>query len=51
MSALLNRFSYEQMTYMHHARLGGSYCDQDRNTLTLICRPPGLGQTAGVETH
>ena len=46
-----NRFSYDQMTYMHDARLGGSYCHQDRNTLTLISRTPGLGQTASVETH
>jgi hypothetical protein len=46
-----NRFSYVQKTYMHHARLGGTYCHQDRNTLTLISRIPGLGQAAGVETH
>ena len=46
-----NRFSYDQKTYMHHARLGGTYCHQDRNTLTLISRIPGPGQTAGVETH
>ena len=46
-----NRFSYHQKTYIHHARLGGPYYHQDRNTLTLISRTPGLGQTAGVETH
>jgi hypothetical protein len=42
---------YDQKTYMHHARLRGTYRHEDRNTLTLISRTPGLGQTASVETH
>jgi hypothetical protein len=46
-----NRFSYDQKTYMHHALLGGTYCHQDRNTLTLISRAAELGRTAGVETN
>ncbi|HEY2655423.1 MAG TPA: hypothetical protein VGI55_06510, partial [Solirubrobacteraceae bacterium] len=46
-----DRFSYDQKIYMHHARLGRTYCHQNRNTLTLISRTPALGQTAGVETH
>jgi hypothetical protein len=36
-----DRYSYEEKTYMYHARLGGTYCHQDRNTLTLISRTPG----------
>jgi hypothetical protein len=40
-----DRFSYDQKTYMHHARLEGNYCHQDRNTLTLVSRLPELGQT------
>ena len=46
-----NRFTYDEKTYMQHARLGGTYCHQDRNTLTLVSRAPELGQTAGVERH
>jgi hypothetical protein len=46
-----NRFTYDQKTYMYHVRLGGTYCHQDRNTLTLVSRTPESGQTAGVETH
>jgi hypothetical protein len=40
-----NRYTHDQKTYMLHARLGGSYCHQDRNTLTLVSRSPELGQT------
>lgn len=46
-----DRYSYDEKTYMHHARLGGTYCHEDRNTLTLVSRSPDWGQTAGVETH
>jgi hypothetical protein len=46
-----NRYSYDQKTYMDHARLGAPYCHQDRNTLTLVSRSPEPGQTAGVVTH
>ena len=35
-----NRYSYDEKTYMHHARLGGTYCHEDRNTLTLVSRAP-----------
>jgi hypothetical protein len=41
-----DRFSYHQKTYMEHARLGGTYLHQDRNTLTLVSRSPEPGQTA-----
>jgi hypothetical protein len=37
-----NRFSYRQKIYMHHARLGGTHCHQNRNTLKLISRTPAL---------
>jgi hypothetical protein len=40
-----DRFSYDQKTYMHHTRIEGTYCHQDRNTLTLVSRSPELGQT------
>ena len=43
-----NRFTYDQKTYMHHAKLGRSYCHQDHNTLTLISRSPELPETADV---
>ena len=36
---------------MHHARLGGTYCHQDGNTLTLVSRSREIGETGGVETH
>lgn len=35
---------------MYLARLGGIYCHQDRNVLTLISRTPAQGQTASFET-
>jgi hypothetical protein len=45
-----DRYSYDQKTYMDHARLGKPYCHEDRNTLTLVSRSPELGQSAGVVT-
>ena len=35
-----DRYSYDEKTYMDHARLGGTYCHEDRNTLTLVSRSP-----------
>jgi hypothetical protein len=45
-----DRFSYDQMTSMYHARIGGPYSHRDRNTLTLVSRVPELGQIAGAPT-
>jgi hypothetical protein len=46
-----DRYSYDEKTFMDHARLGGRYCHQDRNTLRLVSRSPELSQTAGAVTQ
>lgn len=46
-----NRFTYDQRTYMYHARIGGTYCHKDRNSLTKTSRRPSAGSAEVQRTQ